>query len=546
MGQWQGKNLVSRLIAWMDQHLTLMSNPFYLILMLCTVAVFKALSLFAHRYSTRLISIRVSRDLRQKYFEHIQSLPMSFYHKYHTGNLSSRVLTDATVVADSINACLINYFQTPFTIVTTLVVCLLSSWKLSLVIFLGIPFVVFPIAYLAGRVRRVTRQMLKNQERFSSVLIDYLSGVQTVKIFAMEDFSLSKYREQNDSMARFEEKTARYAFSSRPIIHTIATIFISGVIVYGLYVLHMSLAEVIFFCGLLILFYEPVKKFAEENALIQRGVAAAERMFEVLAVQPQIEDKEDAVQLSDCKGEIEFRDVWFRYEEEWILRGLSFTAKPGEMVALVGPTGAGKSTVAQLLPRLYEAERGQVLIDGRCVADYTQRSLRDSIGFVPQRPFFFLGTVAENISFGRDFGHDAIVHAAECAHALEFIEALPKKFDAELAEAGKNLSGGQQQRLAIARALVKQAPILVLDEATSALDAVSENRIKLALRDLRGKVTQLVIAHRLSTIEDADKIVYLEHGRKVAEGSREELIESCPEFRHMWNTLNNTEAAGIG
>jgi ABC-type multidrug transport system fused ATPase/permease subunit len=350
----------------------------------------------------------------------------------------------------------------------------------------------------------------------------------------MEEFSLKKYREQNKRMASLEKRSARYDVSSRPILHTIAMFFLATTLLYGLYVLHMSVAEVLIYCGFLYIFYEPIKKFAEENARIQRGVAASERMFEVMAQQPQIQDKPNALQLSHFNQAIEFDNVWFKYGEEWILKGVSFTIKKGETVAIVGPTGAGKSTIVQLLPRLYEVQKGQIRIDGKPLDAYTQKSLRETIAFVPQKPFLFLDTVAENIAFGRSFNREEVQEAACKAFADEFIQQLPKKYDTELSEGGRNLSGGQQQRLAIARALVKRSPILVMDEATSSLDAISENHIKTAIGKLHGTVTQVIIAHRLSTIENADKIIFLAGGEKVAEGTRQELLKSCPPFKKMW------------
>jgi ABC-type multidrug transport system fused ATPase/permease subunit len=217
-----------------------------------------------------------------------------------------------------------------------------------------------------------------------------------------------------------------------------------------------------------------------------------------------------------------------------VLKGVSFKVKRGETVAIVGPTGSGKSTIVQLLPRLYEIQQGEICIDGKPIQTLTRRSLRDQIAFVPQKPFLFLDTVSANIAFGRSYSQEQVEAAARSAHAEEFIVRLPQGYQTELAEAGKNLSGGQQQRLAIARALVKQAPILVMDEATSSLDAVSEHQIKSAIQALRGQVTQIIIAHRLTTIEDADRIIYLEDGVKVQEGTREELLANCPAFAHMW------------
>jgi ABC-type multidrug transport system fused ATPase/permease subunit len=534
LAQWKRYNIVERVVAFLDSHFGTSQSVSRLALLLIAVALFKAISMFFFRFCTRMVAIRVSKELRMQYFEHIQSLPMDFYHKHRIGSISSRVVTDALSIAEAINSSLINYLQMPFTVLTTLSLCFLTSWRLSLIIFCGFPLIVFPIIYLARKVKKVVKQLQKNQEHFASVLIDYLSGIQTVKIFAMEDFSLKKYREYNERMAALERRGARYDLASRPIIHTIAMMFLATTLLYGLYGLNMGLPELFLFCGLLYIFYEPIKKFAEENNNIQRGIAAAERMVEVMQLKPHIEDAPNAKALDTLRDHIAFDDVWFRYDDEWILKGVSFKVKKGETVAIVGPTGAGKSTIVQLLPRLYDVQKGAILIDGQPLASYTQRSLRESIAFVPQKPFLFLDTVSENIAYGRNFSQEQVRGAARRAYAEEFIVQLPQGFDTFLEEAGKNLSGGQQQRLAIARALVKEAPILVLDEATSALDNVSEQKIKEAIKDLKGSVTQIIIAHRLSTIEDADRIIYMERGTIVAQGTKDQLLETCDGFRAMW------------
>jgi len=521
--------------------LHLNNNLKALIFILVGVAFFKAIWLFASRYTTQLLAIRISRDLRQQYFEHIQSLSMSFYQQYNIGSLSSRVVGDAGQIATSINSSVTNYLQTPFTIVTNLLACFYLSWQLSMVIFFGFPLIILPIIFLAKRVKRVSRQLQSNQEKFASVLIDFLAGVQTVKIFSMELFSLKKYKQQNDRMAVLEGKTAKYGLLTRPILHAIATLCIAGVVLFGLYTLGLPVSELIVFCGMLHLAYEPIKKFGDENANIQRGVVAAERMFEVLNMKPHIRDCDGAIEMSGFKDLIEFDHVWFRYKGEWVLKDVSFTIKRGETVAIVGPTGSGKSTLVQLLPRLYEVEKGEVRIDGRPIQAYTQKSLREGIAFVSQKPFLFYDTVGANIAYGRNFSQEQIESAARRAHAEEFILRLPQKYDTMLAEAGQNFSGGQQQRLAIARALVKDAPILILDEATSALDALSEIKIRTAIEELRGTVTQIVIAHRLATIEDADKIIYIDQGEKLAEGTKDELLLSCEPFRRTWEALYRSE-----
>ncbi len=542
MAQTKKNNLIEKVTQWINQVLPIKDNLVNLAIFLVFVALFKATTLFAHRFSTRLMAIRISKDLRQQYFEHIQTLPMKFYQEHHIGSLSSRVVGDSSMIAESINACLVNYLQTPFTLITTLFICFYTSWKLSLIIFIGFPLIVFPIVFLAKRVKRISKQLQKNQERFATVIIDFLAGIQTVKLFGMEEFSLKKYQDQNDKMAALEQKSARYDLSSRPIIHTIGMFFLATALIYGLYVLQMSVPEILFYCGLLYIFYEPIKKFAEENSHIQRGIAAAERMCEVLELKPCITDSDGAETLNDFKGCIEFDNVWFHYGNDWILKGLSFKVEKGQTVAIVGPTGAGKSTIVQLLPRLYDVQEGVIRINGKSINTFTQKSLREQIAFVPQKPFLFLDTVAENISYGQKLSLEQIQKAAKKAYAEEFILQLPQKYQTELSETGKNLSGGQQQRLAIARALAKNAPILIMDEATSSLDTVSEVHIKNAIRELRGQVTQIIIAHRLSTIEDADKIIYLEKGVKVAEGTKEELLKNCPGFKKMWELMHTSNA----
>jgi ABC-type multidrug transport system fused ATPase/permease subunit len=534
-------NPLSWVMVKCKDKLQLASDIKAVVLLLVCVAAFKAVWLFGSRYSTQLLSIRISKDLRQQYFEHIQLLPMDFYQKYNIGSLSSRVVGDAGQIALSLNSWLTNYLQTPFTLVTCLSICFYVSWKLSLVIFVGVPLIIMPLVILTKRVKRVSRQLQSNQEKFAALLIDFLAGIQTVKTFAMEGYSLRKYKEENDRMAHLESKTAKYGLLARPILHGVTTICLAVIVLFGLYTLGMTLSQLIVFCGLLHLTYEPMKKFAEENANVQRGIVAAERMYEVLNLKPQIEDEEGSTDLLDFKDSIEFDGVWFRYQGEWILKDVSFSIKKGETLAIVGPTGAGKSTIVQLLPRLYEVEKGDIRIDGKSIRSYTQKSLRNLIAFVAQKPFLFIDTVAENISVGKKISKEAIKLACKRAHAEEFICRLPQKYETVLAETGKNLSGGQQQRLAIARALAHNAPILVMDEATSSLDAISENHIKDAILSLHGEVTQILIAHRLSTIEHADKILYLEDGEKIAEGNKEELLANCIQFRLMWDAMYKTQ-----
>lgn len=533
-------DLITKVSGYFAATFSLSSAFEFTIAMVVFIALFKAIALFCSRYFSQLTAIRINRDLREGYFKHIQTLSMSFYSEYDVGVLSSRVVADSQQITLSLSSALTNYILVPFTITMSLSACFLVSWKLSLLIFLCLPIVIFPVRFLLRRVKKNSHKFFRNQEGFTSVLIDFLAGIHTIKTFVAESFSFKKYSEQNSEMARMEAKTAKYSLLIRPFLHMVTTVFLASVVFIGLYFFKMSVPELVLFCGALYVFYEPVKKFAEENAMIQKGVVAAERMFEVLGKEPEVKDAPGALTLEGFSKDLEFRSVWFRYKKPWILKNLSFKVQKGQMLAVVGATGAGKSTLAQLITRLYDPQKGEILIDGISLKAASQSSLREQVAFVPQKPFFFIDSVASNIALGRNYSKEELVHAAKLAQAHDFIMELPHGYETVLEEGGKNLSGGQMQRLAIARALVRKAPILILDEATSSLDSISERKIKLALESLQGQVTQIVIAHRLTTIENADVILMLERGEVLAQGSHEELMASCPQFQEMWQTLLST------
>ncbi|MEL7431074.1 MAG: ABC transporter ATP-binding protein [Chlamydiota bacterium] len=540
----EGK-IFTRIVHFLSRKLDIEKSFHRFIVLLVGIAFFKALMLFSSRFTTQLLSIRLTRDLRMQYFEHIQSLPFRFYQEYNVGSLSSRAVGDAGQIAGSINSCLTNYIQTPFVLISTLIACVCFSWQLSFIIFVALPLIIFPVWILTRKVKGVARELQKNQETFTSVLLDFLSGIQTVKIFSMESFALEKYQEQNQHMAHLESKSAKYSLLTRPFLHTVTTTCLAIVALFGLHILGMSVAELIVFCGFLHMFYEPVKKFSEENANIQRGVVAAERMFDVLNKVPEMVDQKGAKTLRAFHQELTFQNVSFSYQKHRVLHNINFSIKKGQTIALVGPTGAGKSTIAQLMPRLYDVNEGKILIDGLDVTGVTQQSLRDLIAFVPQKPFLFYDTVINNIKIGRKASKQEVIAAAKSAFADEFIEKLPQGYYTRLSEQGKSLSGGEQQRLAIARALLQKCPILVLDEATSSLDSISEEKIKQALLQLQGSVTQIIIAHRLSTIDHADHIIYLDEGRILAQGTKSYLLENCLPFQSMWETYHNSSAKNV-
>lgn len=530
--------LFIKLMARLSQYGDFFHNPVRLALYFLVVALIKAFATFFQGYTTSLVAIRVSKQLRQNYFDHIQKLSLHFYHRYNIGSLAVRISSDAEAVALATNSLLTNYLQTPFTLISSLVLLYYISARLFFTLFFVVPLLIAPIWILTKKVKRITKATRSRQEQITNVLYEFLAGIQTIKSFSMEQFSSKKYSQCNENVVRLEEKGSRYSHLLRPILHFFGSMFIVALILWGFYVASLSLSELLVFCGILSQMYEPIKRFAEQNIQIQKGVVSADRIDEVMQIQPDLKDLPTAIEMPAFSKEIRFQDVYFKYDEKdpnWILQDFNLTISKGEFVAIVGPTGVGKSTLVQLLLRLYDADRGSVLIDGVDIRQFQQDSLRRSIAYVPQRPFLFLDTIEANIAFGEPLTQENVVKAAKMAHADEFICKMPSGYQSVLQEMGKDLSGGQQQRLALARALYKKSEILILDEATSSLDVVTEGKIKDALKDLYGEKTLIVIAHRLSTVASADRIVYMDEGKAIT-GSLNDLLASSRKFSAMWNS----------
>lgn len=530
------KSFIQKSIDWLDKHFHIHRNLGALAIFLFFVAIFKAIFLFTNRFCAQLIAIRISKDIRLSYFQCFQSLPFSFYNHHDVGNLTSRINADAHQIAISVNSLFINYLYAPIIFISSIVSCLCISFKLCLLVFLGFPLLVLPVLYIARRIKFLAKLFLKKQEKFSSILVEFLTGIMTAKLFQTEDYILSKYKKENDAMAFLEERSALYALSARPILHAVSSLFFALIMIAGLYKFSIPPEELLIFCGMLYVAYEPCKKFADENNNIMKGIAAAERFNELVTIKKssQEEIKENNLLEFSFKNEIRFKNVSFDYNGISVLNNISFSIKKGETIGIVGPTGSGKSTLIKLLPKLYDSFTGDILIDGISIFEISSSSLRKYISYVPQSSFLFSDSIWNNLTFGKNFSEEEIDCAIKQARLDDFISSLPNKYDFQIEESGKNLSGGQQQRLAIARALLKNFSILILDEATSALDSINESYIKFALEELKGKKTQIIIAHKLSTLDFVDKIIYLERGHLIAEGTKEELLESCPEFKKMW------------
>lgn len=541
------KSFIQKSIGTLDKYFHVRRNLGALAIFLFFVAIFKAIFLFMNRFCAQLVSIRISKDLRLSYFQCFQLLPFSFYDNHDVGDLTSRINADATNIAVSVNSLFINYLYAPIIFLSSIISCLCISFKLSLLVVLGFPGVVLPVLYMARKIKSIAKMSLRKEERFSSILVEFLSGIMTAKLFQTEKYVLNKYKKENDEIASLEEKGARYALSARPIIHAVSSLFFSLIMIVGLYKLSIAPEELLIFCGMLYVAYEPCKKFADENSKIIKGIAASERFSEldVLITSLKEKIKEQNLQDFSFKDEITFKNVSFSYHGEPVLNNINFSIKKGETVGIVGPTGSGKSTLIKLLPKLYDSFTGDILIDDVSLSKISSSSLRESISYVPQSSFLFSDSIWNNLTFGKICSEEEMDRVIKQARLDDFISSLPNKYNFQIEESGKNLSGGQKQRFAIARALLKNFAILVLDEATSALDSVNEFYIKSVLEELKYVKTQIIIAHKLSTLDFVDKIIYLENGSLIAEGTKEELLKTCPEFKKMWKYSEQKELSYI-
>jgi subfamily B ATP-binding cassette protein MsbA len=471
----------------------------------------------------------LTRDLRNSLYRHIHELPLAYFTNERTGNLISRIMNDVPVINTGISATFQTMIREPLLLLVYLTICLVLSWKLTL-----IAFIVFPVVLLviAGVGRRVHKESGLAQERIAdltSVLHETISGVKVVKAFGMEEFENRKFSRESNSYFRTILRVTNIRNLASPTTEFLSAAA-GGVIIWygGLQVLGKSM-EGSEFLGFLFAMFQlmpPIKELSNVNNRIQEASAAGKRVFEVLDTEPNIKDAPGAVDLPAFSSDIRFEGVSFRYGDgEPVLDGITLKIRKGEVVAIVGPSGAGKSTLIDLVPRFYDPTGGRILIDGVDLRQVRLRSLRDKIGIVTQETLLFNDTVRNNIAYGlEECPLGKIVDAAKAANAHAFISAMHNGYDAVIGERGVKISGGERQRLALARAILKNPPVLILDEATSALDTESEILVQEAIERLMAGRTSIVIAHRLSTVQHADRIVVIEDGKIVETGKHAELI----------------------
>lgn len=501
--------------------------------------LFRGLVNFGHAYLIEYVGQRIVADLRNTLNAHLQALSLSYFHRHPTGTILSRVTNDTTLVREALTQATASMMRDATTLVALIVVAFLKDWFLALIAFIVFPVTILPLTQVYKKVRRFSRKGQGSLGYLTALLQEAIQGNRVVKAFGMEGYERERFAAENQRLFRHSLKAGRLRAFVPPMVELVAACGIAAVVGYGGYSVisgERTQGAFVAFLTAMLLLYEPFKHLTRTNAAIQNGLAAAERLFEVLDVRSEVEEKPEAQVLTGVRQGILFTEVSFRYQQEWVLRDINLEIRAGEVVALVGPSGGGKSTLADLIPRFYDVTQGQITVDGTDLRDLTLQSLRAQIAVVTQFTFLFNDTVRNNIAYGLPSRPlDEVIAAAQAAYAHEFIMALPEEYDTVVGELGVRLSGGQRQRLAIARALLKDAPILILDEATSALDNESERFVQAAIERLMAGRTVLVIAHRLSTIHRADRIVVLVDGRIVEEGNHDELLARNAQYRRLYD-----------
>ena len=500
---------------------------------LVIIIVFFLKNLFGYLQSYLMSYVEYSsmNDLRDAAYKHLHKLPISYFKKERVGNLISRFTNDISKIQDSISATFSSLIKEPLTIIVFLIIALSISWQLTLFAALILPVSMLAIMWIGLKVRKQSTLVQRKIADITSVLQETISGVKIVKSFGMEPYENNKFVKETKSYLKTILKIVRIRDAASPITEMIS-IIVGAVIIYygGTLVLKSATISASLFMGFLLAIFQmmkPIKDLSTVNNRIQEAGAAADRVFEILDTVPDIQDSKNAKALSEFKGTIRFDKVRFKYEdsEEWVLDDINIEVFKGDILALVGPSGGGKSTLVDLIPRFYDPAKGSILIDGEDIRNYTLSSLRSRMGIVSQETFLFNSSIKDNIAYGLDnYPDDKIIEAAKAANAHEFIIQTPDGYDTIVGERGVKLSGGQRQRLTIARAILKNPDIMIFDEATSALDSESEILVQEAIERMMKNRTTVVIAHRLSTIRNATRIIVIDRGQIIQTGTHQELM----------------------
>jgi len=508
---------------------------------LAVVAVFtlRGVFNFGQAYLMEYVGQRIIRDLRSVLCEKLQWLSLAFIHRHPTGTLLSRVTNDVMLVRNAVTTAVVSVARNSTSVLALTAVAFYMDWVLASIAFVAFPAAVLPVRRLAGRVKSATTRTQVSTGLLTAILQESLQGSSIVKAFGMERHEMARFDRENREILRHQLRAGRARAIMPSAMEIMASLGIAGVLWYGGNAVmdgERTPGQFFAFLTAVYLAYEPFKRLTQTIPEIYQGIAGGERIFELLDAPVDIADAPDAMAAAAFADRIAFRNVGFGYLSEAVLTGIDLEIRRGEMVALVGMSGAGKTTLSALVPRFYDVSSGCITLDGVDIRKITLESLRRQIAIVTQHTFLFNDTVRNNISYGDPSrGMEDIISAARAANAHDFIMGLPGGYDTVIGELGLRLSGGQRQRIAIARAVLKNAPILILDEATSSLDSESERLVQDALDGLMENRTSLVIAHRLSTICNATRIVVLSDGRVVEEGTHQELLARGREYSLLYN-----------
>ena len=499
------------------------------------VMVLRGLFSYLNVYCLAWVSLRVLRDIRTKLFSHLMSQSLDFFNREKTGTLMSRVMSDTRVTQNALTSISADVIKDPIAVLTQIGVLVAIDWKFSLTTLVLFPLCILPVVYFGRKVRKAGKAEERESAQMSVILQETFAGVRVIKSFARENYQTEQFAKSSDTQLRNSLRVRRSSDIVHPLIECVAAF---GVVLAMVYVYYADISFIKFaaLCGGIFMLYQPVKNLSRIPMQMQKCMVSAMNVFELMDRKPSIVDRPEAIVMGRSEGRLDFDNVSFDYgSDKAAVQGVSLQIEPGKKYALVGASGAGKSTILSLILRFYDPQSGVVRIDGHDLRDVAQHSLRETVGMVTQETFLFHDTISENIRYGRlDATREEIIAAAQSAFAHDFILAQPDGYETIVGDKGCMLSGGQQQRLAIARALLKNAPILLLDEATSALDSESERMVQAALERLAEGRTVVAIAHRLSTILNSDCIVVMDQGRIVATGRHEELIQKSDLYRSLY------------
>ncbi len=521
----------------MDRIWLLNSSVAFFILVIALKVVFD----FLQQVLMEKVGQYATRDVRCAVYQHmVQKLSMDYFNRERVGALMSRVSNDVNQLLELLSGRFANAVKDGMQLFLYLSIIFVLNWKLASISLILLPFVMLPIVRIGKRIRKLSKASQEKVADVGSILHETISGIRIVKAFGMESYEIDRFKKESSIFARLMIKSAKREAFLGPMTELAGVILASFVVYIGAKRVLMgqtTLGEFVLFLGALVSMVKPTKVLAKLNVTLQKSRAAGERVFEILDTESTVKEKPGAMELPPLSREVVFENVGFGYRTgQSVLRGVNMQVKAGEVVAFVGPSGVGKTSLVNLIPRFYDPTEGRILIDGHDTRDVSIRSLRGQMGIVTQETILFNDSIKNNIAYGvQDTTMERIVAAAKAAHIHDTVTKLPSGYDTTIGERGVRLSGGERQRLAIARALLKNPKILILDEATSALDTESERLVQDALNNLMAERTVFIIAHRLSTIQHADRIVVLEDGRVLETGRHEELLKNGVLYKKLYD-----------